>query len=120
MIINITTSKIFTEDPDVRFSREYALPRGVWNELWRKYRLLEYSNGDLRDYLFIKHARNLQQPSMYRWIVRTKIYEITHPLTKKGVKHVNTEIFGELEEFIMKELIRPMKNGAVSKPESII
>ncbi len=120
MIIDITKSKIFTLSPDVRFSKEYALPSGVWTEIWKRHMLLAYTNEDLRDYLFIKYARNLQRSSMNRWLTRGKIYEICHPIIKKGAVHVNTEIFGELEEFVIKELIKPLKNGATSKSETII
>ncbi len=120
MIIDLTISKIFTRNLDNRFAREYALPAGVWLEVWRRYKLLEYSNGDLRDFLFIKYARNLNTTSMSRWIIRGEIYSIANPLIKKGVKHVNTEIFGEYEEFLMNELVKPLRNGATRKSDSII
>lgn len=120
MIINITKSKIFTLSPDKRFSKEYALPQGVWIEIWKRYMLLAYSNEDLRDYLFIKYARNLQRSSMNRWLTRGKVYETCKPLIKKGVVHVNTEIFGNSEDFVIKELIKPLQNGASVKSKSII
>lgn len=120
MIINITCSRIFTVDPAIRFAKEYALPQESWNELWRRYKLLGYSNGDLRDYLFIKYARNLKHASMYRWIARGEIYTVTKPLVKLGVEHVNSSIFGDYEEYLMNELVKPLKNGAVKKSQSII
>ncbi len=120
MVINITKSKIFKLDPSIRFSKEYGLPRDVWAEIWRRYKMLDYSNGDLRDYLFLKYARNLNWMSMYRWICRGEIYMITNPLIKKGVVHVNSSIFGQYEEYVMNELVKPLKNGAVGKAESII
>lgn len=120
MIINISKSKIFTTDPSLRFSKEYALPRDTWVNLWRRYKLLDYSNGDLRDYLFIKYARNLNHTTMYRWIARAEIYLIVQPLLKRGVVHVNTEIFGVFEEYLMNELVKPLRSGGASKSESII
>lgn len=120
MIINITKSKIFKAEPSLRFSREYGLPKDVWSEVWRRYKLLEYSHGDLRDYLFLKYARNITQPAMSRWIYRGEIYLITKPLIEKGVIHVNSNIFGAYEEYIMNELTKPLKNGAITKAESII
>ena len=120
MIINIRKSKIFTLDPSIRFSKEYGLPKDVWQEVWRRYKLLDYSNGDLRDYLFLKYARNLSFPAMGRWINRGEIYMITNPLIKEGVEHVNSRIFGDYEEYVMNELVKPLKNGATSKAESII
>ncbi len=120
MIINITQSKIFTCDPAIRFAKEYQLPKNSWEELWRKYKILEYSNGDLRDFLFIKYARNLNTISMHRWLIRGRIYEISAPLIKMGVQHVNTEIFGPLEEIVMNELVKSFKNGAIVKSKIII
>jgi len=120
MVINITKSKIFKLDPSIRFSKEYGLPKEVWNEVWRRYKLLDYSNGDIRDYLFIKYARNLSFMSMSRWISRGEIYMITKPLIEKGVQHVNSSIFGNYEEYVMNELVKPLKNGAIRQAESII
>ena len=120
MIINITKSKIFTVEPSLRFSKEYGLPNSVWSEIWRRYKWLEYSNGDLRDYLFLKYARNISYPGIARWIARGEVYLIASPLIKKGVVHVNSQIFKENEDFVMNELIKPLRNGATSKADSII
>lgn len=115
MIITLIQSKLFTQDPDVRFSREYVVPVGTWKELWRRYKLLDYSNGDLRDYLFVKHARNLSYNSMARWIQRSEVFTITNPLIKKGVQHVNTELFGEYEQYVMDELTKQLRYGGARK-----
>src|ERR1035437_21922 len=120
MILDITISKIFKLDPSIRFSKEYGLPKDVWHEVWRRYKLLDYSNGDLRDYIFLKYARNLNHTSMKRWINRGEVYMITNPLIKKGVIHVNSVIFGDYEEYVMNELVKPLRNGAISKSDSII
>ncbi len=120
MVIDITKSRIFTTDPSIRFSKEYGLPKEVWNEVWRRYKFLDYSNGDVRDYLFIKYARNLNFMSMKRWIARGEVYIISKPLIEKGVIHVNSRIFGDYEEYVMNELVRPLKDGANTKAESII
>jgi hypothetical protein len=120
MILNITKSKIFKVDPSIRFSKEYGLPNDVWAEVWRRYKLLGYSNGDLRDYLFLKYARNISFDAMRRWIYRGELYMISKPLLKEGVKCVNSHIFGDWEEYVMNELTKPLKNGAINKAESII
>lgn len=120
MIINITKSKLFTLDPDIRFANEYALPHGTWIEVFRRYKLLNYSNGDLRDYVFIKHARNLGFNSMDRWIIRSEIYSIAKPLLRKGVQHVSSDIFGDLESYVMKELTKTLKSGSSGSSRSII
>jgi hypothetical protein len=120
MIINITKSTIFSLDPSIRFSKEYGLPKEVWIEIWRRYKLLDYSNGDIRDYLFLKYARNISWSAMNRWLARGEIYMITEPLITKGVVHVNSAIFKDYEEYVMNELVRPLKDGASNKPKSII
>lgn len=120
MIIDITRSKIFKVAPSNRFSNEYGLPKDVWTEVWRRYKLLEYSNGDLRDFIFIKYGRNLTWEAMKRWIQRAEVYSISHPLIEKGVIHVQSSIFGDYEEYVMNELVKPLKNGAVRKTQSIL
>ncbi len=120
MIIDITKSRIFKIDPSIRFSTEYNLPKGVWAEVWRRYKFLDYSNGEIRDYIFIKYARNLNFMSMKRWLCRGEVYMITRPLIQKGVQHVNSRIFGEYEEYVINELVRPLKDGATTKAESVI
>lgn len=120
MIINLKKSKIFTLDPSIRFAKEYGLSKEVWGEIWRRYKLLEYSNGDIRDYIFLKYARNLNFTSMRRWIQRGEVYMVAKPLLDKGIVHVNSVIFKDYEEYVMNELVKPLKNGATSKAESIL
>lgn len=102
---------MFTTDPDTRFAKEYAVPKGTWRELWRRYKLLDYSNGDLRDYMFIKFARNLSYNTMQRWILRSEVFTISHPLVLKGVQHVNTSVFKDYEQYVMDEITRTFKYG---------
>lgn len=120
MILNIRKSKLFIADPSLRFSKEYGIPKEAWNEVWRRYKLLEYSNGDIRDYLFTKYGRNLTFNSMKRWIARGEVYSIAKPLITMGVVHVNSVIFKEYEEYVMNELVRPLRNGGITKTESIL
>jgi hypothetical protein len=120
MIIDLSKSKIFTLEPSVRFSKEYGLPKEVWNEVWRRYKFLNYSNGDIRDYLFIKYARNISYPAMGRWITRGEVYMIAQPFIKKGAVYVNSIAFCDYEEYVMNELTKPLKNGATTKADSIL
>lgn len=111
MIINLRESKLFTLDPDVRFAKEYQVPLGTWKELWRRRELMDYTNEDLRDYLFIKYVRNLSNRTIERWINRSKIYIIARPFVQKGVVHANTEIFGDLEQYVLDDLTRSLRDG---------
>lgn len=108
MILNLQDSKFF-QDPDPRFAKEHALPLGTWKELWRRYKLLDYSNGDLRDYLFVKFARNLSYNSMERWIVRSEVYVIARPVLERGAIAVNSNIFGIYEQFVLDEVTKNLR-----------
>ena len=57
---------------------------------------------------------------MDRWLNRGEVFMITQPLIKEGIIHVNSKIFGDYEEYVMNELVKPLKNGAISKAESIL
>jgi hypothetical protein len=120
MLLDITKSTIFKLNPSIRFSKEYGLPKEVWYEFWRRYKFLDYSDSDLKDYLFLKYARNISYSAIGRWIMRGEVYMIAKPLIEDGVIHVNSNIFGNYEEYVMNELIKPLKNGASNKSESII
>jgi len=120
MIISIRKSQLFITDPAIRFAKEYGLPKEAWNEVWKRYKLLKYSNSDIRDYLFIKHARNLSFSTMDRWLKRGELYAIAKPLIAMGVVHVNSVIFKDYEEYVMNELVKPLKTGAKRKAESIL
>jgi hypothetical protein len=120
LIIDLSKSNLFTKDPDIRFAKEYGVPEGTWLELWRRYKLLDYSNGDLRDYLFVKCARNLSYTSMDRWIQRTEIYERARIVLMMGATMANTSIFGEFEQYVMNELTRNIKPGVSTDSRSII
>lgn len=120
MIIDLSKSQLFTQHPDIRFAKRYGVPEGTWTELWRRYKLLDYTSKDLQDYFFAKHARHLHFDAARRWIQRTEIYSITHPKMIKGVTHVNSTIFGEFEQFVMDELTKQLLNGATTDSRIII
>jgi hypothetical protein len=120
MILNIRKSNIFKTNPAERFAKEYQLPFEAWNEVWRRYKLLEYSHKDIKDYLFIKYARNLNPKSIDRWILRTEVYGIASPLIEKGVEHVNSEIFKQYEQQLMDYLFQTMKSSGQGQSRIII
>ena len=120
MIIDISKSKIFTSSPDIRFSKEYALPRGCWDKAWLRYKAKGYTGDDLRAFIFISFGRRLTASAILRWVLRSEIYSIANPLRKMGVTHVNTIIFNSYEDYVLNELVKPLKNGAKRNPKSII
>lgn len=120
MILDLTKSTLFKVNPDDRFAREYQIPKGVWTEVWKRYKLMDYTHADIKDYLFIKHMRNISYVSIGRWIVRTEIYSIANPLVQEGVKHVNSEIFRQFEQQLMNELVKELKSGVTTHSKTII
>ncbi len=125
MIINLTKSKLFTVEPDVRFAREHRLPRGTWVELWRRYKLLGYTTDELCEYLLLKTGKNspskrTARQNIKRWIIRTEIYTITSPVLKKGARSVNSCIFGPYEEIVLNELAKHMRAGDTKGARTII
>lgn len=120
MILDLTKSKLFSIDPDLRFCKEYAVPIGTWTECWRRYKLMGYSAGDIKDFVFIKRMRSLSYTTIDRWIFRTEIYSIVNPHLKKGVKHVNSDIFKEYEQEVINELVKKLKTGESNNSNIII
>lgn len=120
MIIDLSQSQLFTIDPDLRFAKEYGVPLGTWKTLWGRYKLLDYSNGDLRDYLFVKHARNISYTSMTRWINRTEVYERGMAILSMGAKMANTNVFGDFEQYVLDEITKNMRASVSSDSRAII
>jgi hypothetical protein len=106
MIIRIDNSKLFTVDPDTRFAREYNLPKGVWNELWKRYRLLDYSMVELCALYHIKTGRRTNAQSIKRWIFRTEVYARAREARKLGARAVDSSYFNNNEEGLLKEIFK--------------
>jgi hypothetical protein len=114
MIIDITKSMLFRMHPDIRFAKWCKLPVGFWTEIYRRHKLLGYSNEELREFYLIKTGKIPTAHLIERWLWRTEIYHITEPLIKKGVRHVNSSIFREYENLVIQELTKSQKEGSVS------
>ncbi len=120
MIIDLSKSKLFTVAPDVRFAREYQLPKGIWTELWRRYKLLAYEPNELCEYLQIKTGKQTNERRINRWIARTEIYSIAFPYLKKGGKYVNTEIFRDYEKLVLNEFTKHIRFNGTTDSRIII
>lgn len=120
MIINIRKSVLFTIDPDIRFSKEYNLPLGTLKEIYRRYKILEYTPSELCEFYRIKTGRKTTIDAMSRWMWRTDIYIMTLPAIKKGAEHVNTSIFKEQEWKVIKELGKNLASSAKGNTKTLI
>jgi len=119
MIIKVNT-KLFTIEPDVRFSREQNVPRGFWLDLWRRHKMLEYTVTELCEYFKLKTGRPASWSTIDRWILKTEMFNKVNPFVKKGVTSVNTEIFGDLEQKVINELTRQFREYGTTKSNIII
>jgi len=119
MIILITKSELFTTDPDIRFAREYNVGVGIWRDLWRRYSILDYSQQEMSDYFTLKTGKPISKKGLKRWIMRTKLYTKTKHIVDKGCLSVNSEFFGDLEWFVIKELTRNMKSSVHHNPKTL-
>jgi hypothetical protein len=111
MLIRINKSKLFTVHPSKRFANEYQVKEYMWNEMWNRYRLLDYSIADLADYFYVKTAKPIKRRHVKRWIFIQEIYNKTTPAREMGAEVVNTEIFGDLEDKVIEEVTRHLKYG---------
>lgn len=111
MIINLRKSKLFTTHPAQRFADEYQVSEKIWNEIWKRYSILDYSPAELCEYYYIKVGTPIDRQSISKWIFRTKVYMLTKDVMKEGVITVNSSFFGEMEQKVINEITRHLRNG---------
>lgn len=109
MIIHLTKSKLFTIDPAIRFAKEYAVDQKLWNELWKRYGLLEYDTEGLCGYFQYKTGRKANTRSIRRWLIRTEIYCRAQHVIGMGVQVVDSAYFGKFEDDLLDELTKSMR-----------
>ena len=120
MIIDLSKSALFTVHPDERFATELGLPLGTWTEMWRRYKLLGYDEGELRDYLKLKTGKETSKRQIKRWIIRTEIYSLAAPMIKKGATYATTELFRDFEQDVMNEILKHMRSGGTKDTRILI
>jgi len=120
MLINLEQSKLFSVDPAQRFALIYKVNKRVWNEIWRRYSQLGYDNDGLCGYLLYKTGIRFEKETMDRWLFRSIIYSRAQLVMAMGVRAVQSEYFGELEDEIIKELTHSLKYGAAKDSRTIV
>lgn len=120
MIINLTKSNLFTEEPDMRFAREHSLPRGLWTELWKRYKLYEFTIPELCEYYTMKTGRKTSNKAISRWIWRSEIYSLAHPAIKKGAEVVISSFFNQYEWQVIRELTKNVKSSVHQNPKTLV
>lgn len=114
MIILIKKSELFTLDPDIRFARSNHVDIGLWKEMWRRHKLLGYTFREMSELFELKTKRPISRQNVKRWVLRTEIYSKSKPIIDKGCESVNSEYFGQMEWFVIKELVKNL-NSSVKK-----
>jgi hypothetical protein len=120
MIIDLSKSHIFTIEPAARFAREFDTTHDMWNELWKRYKLYDYTVEELCDYCHIKLKRRPSNKSIKRWIIRTEIYSKANDARKRGAFIVKSEFFGDLEGAVIKEVTHGLKYGKAVSARPLI
>lgn len=120
MIINIRKSILFTIDPDIRFSKEYDLPIGTLKDIYRRYKLLDYTINELCEFHKMKTGKETSKKSMKRWMWRTEVYAMTLPILEKGVETVTSSFFKEHEWKVIKELTRNLQSSVHKNTKTLI
>lgn len=112
MLIKIKNSRLFTVNPSKRFAEEYNVPEELWIELWKRYKLLDYTIADLADYYHVKTNRLIKRRYIKRWIFLAEIYILTKPARDMKAEVINTALFGSLEQKVIDEITRHLRSGS--------
>ena len=120
MLIKINNSQLFNTNPSIRFANQYEVPETLWNELWKRYKLLGYTPEEMTEYFEIKTKKQIRKRQVNRWIFLTEIYFVVKPARDMGAKVVNTSLFGKQEDKVIYEIVRHMKSGSTKKSNTMV
>jgi len=105
MYVNIR-ARLFKEDPAKRFATRFKCSPEVWRKLWHRYKILEYTKSEAREYLSIILKIPIDSERFDRWVQRTEIYLRAQIALDEGCKQVNSEFFGKHKDFVEKEITK--------------
>lgn len=105
MYINIK-KLLFTKDPAIRFSVYFKCKESIWREVWKKYKILGFTEKEANAYLTIKINKEIEARRFKRWINRTEVYILAQNAVKSGAKEVNIKYFAPYDEFVRKEIFK--------------
>lgn len=96
-------------NPAKRFAKEHGVPEELWMEIWKRYKLLAYSVADLTDYYHFKAGKKIERNYIRRWIFLGEVYALSKPARDMGAEVINSELFGDLEEKVIREVTKNLK-----------
>lgn len=120
MIIKLLSSKLFTEDPAVRFGKEYNVSPKIWNEIWKRHLFYEYDSDGICGYFTHKTGRKANARSLQRWILRTELYCRAQEVITKGARVVDSSYFGRFEQELLDELTRSIRYEGKKDSRTIV
>ncbi len=120
MIIHLPSSDLFTVEPAKRFAREYGVAEDIWIKIWLKHKVYDFTKDELHEYAEFKCGRPINRRTIKRWIKRTEVYSRARDVTKLGGTTVVSSFFGDLEEFVIRELLQNMRFNGKKSSRSII
>lgn len=103
MLISLNR-RLFKEDPVYRFSRSFKCHPDIWRNVWRKHKILDYTEDEAYEYLVFILRINIRKERFKRWVKRTEAYNKAQLALNKGAKEVTKDYFGNIQEFVIREI----------------
>lgn len=119
MLIKLHTSTMFTVDTAVRFAQQYNCSKTLWNEIWKR-ALSGYDEYALAGYFMYKMNKRIKARVIKDWLIKTEIYCKANHVMLMGVRVVHSEYFGELEAYVLKEVLRNMKSSRTQESRIMV
>lgn len=120
MLVKLKKSKLFDTSPSKRFAQEYSVPEVLWAEIWKRHKLLDYTVAELAEYYQIKTGKQIKRKNIKRWIFLADIYILTKPARDMGAEVINTQLFGVLEDKVIREITKHLKSGSTTDSRIIL
>jgi len=102
--------RIFKTDPAKRFAKYHKCDENTWRNVWYKYKMLEYTKNEAKEYLTLLINTPVTHKKFNRWVERTEVYLKSQIAIQKGAITIHTDFFGKHKTFVEKELTKNNKS----------
>lgn len=109
MIVNLHLP-MFQVSPSERFSKSLHVEGQIWKDLWYRYKYLEYSPSECREWFLIKTKKEIGVWQLLRWMKRQEIYLLAQEVKDFDTIHISH--FGDLKEDVYFLLTKNKKHGS--------
>jgi hypothetical protein len=89
----LITSSVFTIKPTLKFAETMSVPTFLWEEMYYKYKTMNYSKADLKEWFEFKTQKYIAYKTICRWVVRQELYDDVRDVKRKGCQVVNAQFF---------------------------